>query len=141
MIKTIFLSLIITMIIGSCNTEKKSPIEGSWKLVYSKNASGLTFPADIQGGQIKTWSNGYYTFVGESVQDTLKHDKYGAGTYKLDGDRCEITRLYHYNPAMIGKNGRWLIEIRNDTLIQKSEPNENWELPETFSTEMYVRLK
>ena len=37
--RVIFLSLIILLIIGSCIQEKKSPIEGAWKLVYLKNRS------------------------------------------------------------------------------------------------------
>ena len=34
--RTIFLSLIIALIIGSCAKEKKAPLEGAWKMVYAK---------------------------------------------------------------------------------------------------------
>jgi hypothetical protein len=140
--KTIFLSLIIVMIIGSCTQEKKSPIEGTWQLVYYKPASiDKTFPAEIKGGQIKTWSNGYFTFVGHFEVDTIITDNYGAGTYKFEGNRCEVVRLYHSNKSLVGQTNRWLIEIRNDTLIQKQPADENWNLPEKFGTEIYVRVK
>lgn len=139
--KFILLSLVLALMTGSCTREKKSPIEGAWKLVYSKNAYGITFPIDIQGGQIKTWSNGYYTFVGQYIQDSVPRDKFGAGTYKIDGNRCETTRLYHNIKSNVGKTSRMLIEIRNDTLFQKDPADENWELPQNFGTEIYVRLK
>jgi hypothetical protein len=139
--KIIFLSLIIALIIGSCTQEKKSPIEGNWQMVYAKYANGLTFPADVKGGQIKIWSNGYFAFIGHLEWDTIKYDNYGAGTYKFEGNRCEVTRLYHSDKSLVGQTNRWLIEIRNDTLIQKQPANENWELQEKFGTEIYVRLK
>lgn len=140
--KAIFLSLIIAMIIGSCTQGKKSPIEGTWKLVYYKPAStDKTFPANFKGGQIKTWSNGYFTFVGHYELDTLIVDNYGAGTYKFEGNRCEVMRLYHSNKSLVGTTNRWLIEIRNDTLIQKQPADENWNLVEKFGTEIYVRVK
>jgi hypothetical protein len=140
--RTIFLSLIITLIIGSCTQEKKSPIEGTWELVYANFPSiHKTFPAEVNGGQIKTWSDGYFTFVGHFEADTVIGDNYGAGTYKYEGNRCEVMRLYHSNKSLVGKTNRWLIEIRNDTLIQKQPADENWNLSEGFGTEIYVRVK
>jgi hypothetical protein len=140
--RTVFLSLIIALITGSCTQEKKSPIEGNWQLVYAKfTSTDKTFPAEVKGGQIKTWANGYFTFVGHFEVDTIIADNYGAGTYKFEGNRCEAMRLYHSSKSMVGKTGRWLIEIKNDTLIQKQPADENWNLPEKFGTEIYVRLK
>jgi hypothetical protein len=92
--KTIFVFLIITMIIGGWKREKKLHIEGVWKLIYSSSFNG---DPTIKTSQIKTWLNGYYTFVGQYEKGNTPFEyKYGAGTYKLEGNRCEYTRIYHW---------------------------------------------
>lgn len=140
--KIIFLSLIISLVVGGCVQEKKSPIEGAWQMVYESNPSGTeTFPAQIKGGQIKTWNDGHYTYVGQYELDTMVIDNYGAGTYKLEGGGFETKRIYARTKDQIGTSGRILWEIRNDTLIQRQPADENWKLPEKFTTEKYVRLK
>jgi hypothetical protein len=64
--RVIFLSLVIALIIGSCTQEKKSPIVGAWQLVYAKNRSmEETFPAQVSGEEIKTFTKGHFTFVGQ----------------------------------------------------------------------------
>jgi len=140
--RAIFLSLIIALIIGGCSQEKKSPIEGAWQMVYASwSTRDVTFPAQVKGGQIKTWNDGYYTFVGHMELDTLVMDNYGAGTYKLDGGGFQTKRIYARTKSNIGTSERFLWEIRNDTLIQRQPADENWKLPEKFTTEKYVRLK
>jgi hypothetical protein len=140
--KTILLSLIFALIIGGCIKEKKSPIEGAWQMVYASWSSrDVTFPAQVKGGQIKTWNDGYYTFVGHLELDTLAMDNYGAGTYKLDGGGFQTKRLYARTKTNINTSERFLWEIRNDTLIQRQPADENWKLPEKFTTEKYIRLK
>jgi len=134
--KVFFVSMIAALIIGSCTQEKKSPIEGTWMMVYSSMGGNV---------RIKTWSKEYYTFVGysEQIRDSLiiRNDKFGAGTYTLNGNRCEQTTLYHNNTSKIGTKIKVLTEIRNDTLIQIYPADENWKLPRFYDTEKYVRLK
>jgi len=140
--RTIFLSLIISLIIGGCVQEKRTPIEGAWQMVYASYLSRTeTFPAQIKGGQIKTWNDGHYTFVGHFELDTMAMDNYGAGTYKLEGGGFETKRIYARTKDRIGTSERFLWEIRNDTLIQRQPADENWKLPEKFTTEKYIRLK
>ncbi len=72
--------------------------------------------------------------------DTVKssQDKFGAGTYTLNGNRCEQTTLYHNNKSKIGTKIKVLTEIRNDTLIQIYPADENWKLPNfTIPKNMY----
>ena len=141
--RVIFLSLIIAMIIGSCKQEKKSPIEGAWKLVYAKNRSmEETFPAQISGEQIKMFIKGHLTWVGQFKlpTDTAILYDYGLGTYTLNGNKFEEIVKFHYVKGAIGMSIRMLMEVRNDTLVQKYSTDENWELPEKYDTEIYVRL-
>jgi hypothetical protein len=140
--KIIFLSLIFLLIIVSCSQEKKSPIEGAWQMIYGNWQSvDTTFPAQIKGSQIKILSKEYFAFVGHFELDTIISENYGGGTYKLEGDRFEEGVIYHASKASIGKKVKLLVEIRNDTLIQRWPADENWKLAEKYSTEKYVRLK
>ncbi len=135
--RTTLIYLTIALIIGSCTQEKKYPIEGTWNLVYSSRHDNMT--------QIKTWSHEYYTFVGctdtMGATNNFSLDNFGAGTYKLDGNRCEQTTIFHNNKSRIGTKRRVLIELVNDTIIQKDPVDEKWELPQIYNIEKYVRLK
>ena len=141
--KTIFLSLIIAMIIGSCTQEKKSPIEGAWQLVYLKNRSmEETFPAQISGDQVKMFINGHLTWVGQFKlpTDTSFQYDYGFGTYTLDGNKFIENTTIHAQKSAIGSK-KMIMEIRNDTLIQMYPTDENFNLAEKINIMKYVRLK
>jgi len=140
--KTIFLGLIISLIISCTTQERKSSIEGAWQLVYGK-WTGLkgTFPGQIPGSDIKMWSKEHFTFVGQFKLDTALLDNYGGGTYTLDGNRYQENVIYHANKPSVGSKPKMLLEIRNDSLIQKYPTNENWELVGEYSIEIYKRLK
>lgn len=83
--KILFLSLIISLIIGSCaQQEKKSPIEGTWKMVYGDWSSYNikdTYPAQVKGGQIKLYTKSYFSYVGEFKLDNTESMNTGCGTY------------------------------------------------------------
>jgi len=133
------------MIIGSYAQEKKSQVEGTWKLVSAKwtiRGQAFTFPDQISGEQIKMFTKGHVTFVGQYKlpTDTLFRPKYAWGTYTLNGNKFEENVKFHYAKAAIGKVYYMLTEIRNDSLIQKFFTDKNWKLPENYDTEIYVRL-
>lgn len=141
--KIIFLSLIIAMIIGSCSQEKKSPIEGAWQLVYAKVISmEETFPAQISGDQIKTFTKGHLTWVGQFKlpTDTMLQYDYGWGTYNLDGNKFIESVKLHADKSSVGKTKKMIMEIRNDTLIQRWPTDENYNLLEKYNTYKYIRL-
>jgi hypothetical protein len=143
--KVIFLSLAIALIIERCGQEKKSPIEGAWKLVYAEwivNNQTFTFPDQISGEQIKMVTKKHMIFIGQTKlpTDTVFQPKYGWATYTLNGNKFEEIVNFHYSKGAIGRSLRMLMEVRNDTCIQKFFTNENWELPDKYNTEIYVRL-
>jgi hypothetical protein len=140
--KFIFLGLIILLTIGSYTQEKKSPIEGAWQMVYGTFAnSPFTFPAQVKGSQMKMWSSGYFSVVGHYEMGTIVSENYVGGKYKLDGNKYEEELVYFPEKSSIGQKVRLLLEIRNDTLIQKWPADENWKLAEQYRIEKYVRLK
>ena len=141
--KTIFLSLIVAMIIGSCTQEKKSSIEGAWQLVYAKNRTmEETFPAQISGEQVKMFINGHITWVGQfklPTDTSLIYD-YGLGTYTLDGNKFTENVTIHGQKSAVGSK-KMIMEIRNDTLIQLYPTDENFNIEEKHHIMKYVRLK
>jgi hypothetical protein len=139
---TIITILIILFIAGSCGPKEKPPVEGTWKLVYGKwIGHNETFPDQVEGGSIKFWSKDHFAFAGQLVLDTLVINSLGGGTYKLVGDRYEEQVLYSSVETSIGVMHRIFLEIRNDTLTQKWPADGNWELPEEYNFEKYVRVK
>ena len=139
--KKIFpLSLLIVLIIGSCAQEKKSPIEGAWNMVYGNWYSfDETYPADIGGGQIKIFSDNYFSHTGQFKMDTIL-DNHGCGSYTLDGNKFEEKIIYRYQGTDQGKMKKLLLDVQNDTLILRWPVDENWELADKFNIEKYVRL-
>lgn len=140
--KIIFLSLVIALIIGSCTQETRTPIEGAWQMVYATSGEN-TFPNDITGSGIKVWTQDCVAFVGKFQIDTVMLDHFGWGKYRcIEGNKYEEDIVLHnIAPQNEGKTVRLLIDIRNDTLIQRYPADENWNLPENHQTNKYVRVK
>ena len=142
--KVIFLSLAISLIIGSCAQEEKSPIEGAWQLVYGNWGSMEdTYPGQITGSGIKMWTNDCFAFAGKFQLDTVIVNNFGWGKYKfIEGNKYEENiMLHHTSPSLEGQTLRMLMEVRNDTLIQSWSADENWNLKENYSIEKYARVK
>ena len=145
--KVIFLSLIFLFIIGSCTQQEvKSPIEGAWQLVSWKNMAGDTlvqeFPTEYSGSDIAIFSETHVLSVGRFKKDTTFIDNYVGAKYTLNGNHFEETLLYFPNIDMVGKIGKQILEIRNDTLIKTYPCDDNWEIVRSnYNIEKYVRLK
>jgi len=142
--KLIFSGLILALFILSC-TKKESafPLEGTWQMVYGdwQASDGSTFPAQIKGSQIKTWTKFNFTFVGQLVKDGISDNAYGAGDYMLDGSNYTEKLIYHYQKAYLeGGDVRLLVEFNKDTLIQRWPVDKNWKLPKKHCTEKYLRM-
>jgi glutamine amidotransferase-like uncharacterized protein len=147
--RTIFPCLIITLIIGSCTQEKKSPIEGAWQLVQVSQKSGdkttVAFPGIMVGGAMKMWTKEHFVFAG-TLKSTLKEDTatytlFGGGTYKLDGNKYEENMIFNIYKSSVNKKFKSLLEIRNDTLFIINGTDDNWNLPERYTIEKHVRIK
>ena len=63
---------------------------------------------------------------------------YGWGTYTLSGNKFEDHNVLHAEESYQGMTSRILMEISNDTLIQRWPVDENWNLPEQYNVEKYV---
>jgi len=138
--------IMIVMLIGSCAVEEvdeKSPLEGAWELVYAYFRSyDLTFPSQVQGGGTKLWTKEHFAFVSRYIlDDEDTTDAYGWGTYEINGDRYKEHIELHSADGYHGTTARILLEIRNDTLIQKYPVDENWMLPEEYNLEKWIRLE
>ena len=140
--KSIFFGLIALIATVSCISGKKSPLEGTWRMVNivpHQNAD-TSFQAFSKNGQIKTFSKEYFTFVGHTEVDTSIYEGYGAGTYKLNGNKYVEHILYHDTKSLIGTKYKALDEIRNDTLFHTQPLDDNWKPVKGTVTEKYVRL-
>jgi hypothetical protein len=156
--KVVFISLVIVILVEGCAQEKKSPVEGIWKLIYGywyhNDTLTYEFPGDMDIYHIKIFSGKNFTFVGHLrlltllqsgsavmfSKDTLTHDNYGGGTFSLKGDRYE-ENVQFTGKAIVGRKVKMILEVKNDTLIQKWPADEKWKLAEKYSMEKYVRLK
>ncbi len=145
---TLFLIVTLFLFVG-CTTKKKESIEGVWQMVSAKWIDDSGFltddttvylvPRDIQGSQIKAWLDGYVIMAGGFSNDL---PSYEAATYKLNGNKYEETIIYHDWTAPPGTVVNMILEIVNDTLIQKFPADENWDLNEKdYMWEKYVRIK
>ena len=138
----IFLGLIVLLTIGTYAQGKKSPIEGTWKMVYAKWESMETsYPAQIKGSDIKIWGKNYFISVGRLEVDTLVFNAYVGGKYTLDGNKYVEDIMYHALKESVGEKIRMLLEIKNDTLSYKWPADENWKLAEKYSVEKFVRAE
>ena len=142
---SIFLCLMMSLIIGSCAQQKRSPVEGAWKLVYSQSVKGdsllFKFPGNLTISDIKMWSKGYVLYVGRYKRDTTFMDGYGGGPYKLEGNRYEENIQYFSIQSYVGTTVKMLLEIRNDTLIQTWPLRDNGQIDKSnFRQEKYIRL-
>jgi hypothetical protein len=145
--KITLLYVVIALIIGSCAREKQSPLEGIWKLTYGKwynwrpgDTLTYQFPGNMDIYHLKIFTNEKITYVGHYSLDSLTHDNYGGGIFTLEGDRYEENLLYA-GKAIFSRKTKILMEINNDTIIQKWPVDENWKLVDKYNIERYTKLK
>jgi hypothetical protein len=131
--------IVILFLSGSCAQEQLS-VEGAWRWVKADYSLDLeTSPVDNEGSITKFWTKGHFSFIGQLKSDNFAEDRFGWGTYELDGNRYIEHIEFHYQDAYQGQSVRMILEIRNDTLVQKWPVDGNWALPEKYNTEYYIR--
>lgn len=134
---------IFALLLSGCKEEKRLAIEGSWRMVYGDwmASDSTTYPAQITGSQIKTWTKEYFTFVGEFKRGERDVEAaYGGGTYTLIGKHYTENAVYQYTKAYLNNEVRIVLEIKGDTLIQRWPATTDWKLPKRHCMEKYVRL-
>jgi hypothetical protein len=145
--KKLMITGIVILILSGCSTQqKKSPLEGAWRLVHEYQKSGdkvvAEFPVNITGAEMKVWTEKNFMFVGQFKQDTIITDNYGGGTYKMDGNNYEETIEFHSYPSFLGKTMKILIEIKGDTITQTFPLDENGKVIESeYYIEKWARIK
>jgi hypothetical protein len=139
------LCLFIPFILGSCNREKFSPMEGAWKLAYEyevvDHQSTLVYPNDSRGSEIKMWSGDRWALVGVFIQDSTVTDNFGGGTFTLDGTFYREIVEYHSAAEYLGQTVQLFLEINGDTLTQIWPVDNNGKPEEDhYSMEKWVRF-
>ena len=146
--KITFLSLVISLIIGSCAKQESKFPQGAWKNVLSQmiktDSSGKVTSVDYPVVFTKMWSEKNFSFIGQYKQDTIMRDFYGGGTYELKGNRYDEFEIYHFSKpgSVLNIHNKMLLELRNDTLIQSYPVDDNGQgIKKNYYVEKYIRLK
>ena len=145
--KNMLLVLVLPLIMGSCTREKKSPLEGEWRLAYEYEISGgistVIYPGTSIGTEIKIWSGDYWMLLGRFEQDSGFTQNYGGGTYRLNGNRYEEIVQFHSAPEYLDQTVKLLVEIKKDTIIQTWPVDDNGEIITSgvFYKEKWARIK
>jgi hypothetical protein len=141
----IFLNLIISLIIGSCAQEKRSPIEGSWKLISGKlttSRSVMIYPLSEHGNHLKMIGDGYFTTIWQDTyidKSVWMSSGFNGGTYTFENGVYTETISHFADTTFIGYKTAYKAEIKNDTLTI-SFPTDK-EVSEHTSVEKWKRLK
>jgi hypothetical protein len=145
--KSLYLSLVFTIITGCSTQEKKLSIEGAWQLIQTQSVTNgkteTTYPGLLVGKEFKTWSEKNFMFVGRWTENSVVTDNYGFGTYSLDGTNYEETILYHFNKPYEGQTIKMKLELKNDTIFQTYHRLDTAGNPDEkiYSVEKYIRLQ
>lgn len=135
--------LFALLVVGCKQKEPAFPLEGTWQMVYGdwQATDHSTYPAQIKGSQIKTWTKFNFTFVGQFINNGIADNAYGAGDYILDGNRYTEKLIYHYQKFYLeGGDVRMFLEFKKDTMIQRWPVDKNWNLPKKHNMEKYIRI-
>ncbi|WP_321517109.1 hypothetical protein [uncultured Bacteroides sp.] len=144
----VFFVFMLLLIFSGCNLYKKNYPIGAWQLVYAKQMAGdsvvAQFPGTINGSQIKIWSEKNFFFVGKKkvAPDTVFHDTYGGGTYKLVDNKYQENIEYHFNKLAEHQIFNMILEVKNDTLIQTWPVDQHGDIVRAnYYIEKYIRIK
>ncbi len=144
--KTVLFMLALSIGLVAWSQEKKSPIDGVYKLAFEYEVKGdnstLIYPDENQGSELKIWSEGTFTLVGVFVQGSNYTDNFGAGTFTLEGNRYEETVLFHSAPQYMGQIVNLRLEMEGDTITQWWPVDKNAEpIKSHYYIEKWVRLQ
>ncbi|MCE5346209.1 MAG: hypothetical protein LLG13_07985 [Bacteroidales bacterium] len=144
--RVILLGIFIALVTASCAKKENNNPKGAWQMVAMQridNGKATNYFSDrYHIYQIKMWSDKYFSFIGTYKVDTVIVDRYGAGTYSLEGNRYQEDVMYHFDKAYKGQKVNMLLEIRNDTLCQIFPIDESGNpIKKQYYIEKYMRLK
>ena len=123
----------------------KLPGRGAWFItnhLQKDTVIGRYMGKNVNGSQIKVWSDEHFVFAGRFKVNDRQIDNFGGGTYTLEGSQYIETIDYHTNKQWLGTHPKMLIEIKGDTLMQTWPVNDMWHVDKSnYTIEKYVRLK
>lgn len=115
----ILLALVFTLF--SFKSDKLK-LNGTWKLVsqeYVRNGNHqMVIQDQLNGEQLKTWSDKYFMFVGKYVNGMQLQQSFGGGTYNLSGNVYSEDIQYHSSASLRGRTMTLYLELKGDTLLQ-----------------------
>ncbi|WP_289662288.1 hypothetical protein [Flavobacterium panacagri] len=121
--KKAILILIITL--TSCNSEKKNPIEGTWRLISAetteKDSTFSTFNKNAK--MIKIINDSHFAFLNHDLKNgkdsTTALYFAGGGKYTLKDSIYTENLEYFNNRNWENNKFEFVVKVQNDTLIQK----------------------
>ncbi len=100
----------------------KFKLNGTWKLVsqeYVRNGNHqMVIQDQLNGEQLKTWSDKYFMFVGKYVNGMQLQQSFGGGTYNLSGNVYTEDIEFHSTASLRGRTMMLHLELKGDTLLQ-----------------------
>lgn len=144
--KLVLFAAFCLLVLAGCKQAPVNPVAGAWNLIYAKTVSNDTvtdsYPGMHQGSQVKMWCNNYWMFIGVNKSDTTVIDKFGGGSYTLDGVVYKETIVYHYMKSYVGQTLGMRIVVENDTLMQVWPADDQGNVDKSnYFSEKYVRIK
>jgi len=144
--KLVLFAAFCLLVLAGCKQAPVNPVAGAWNLIYAKTVSNDTvidsYPEMHQGSQVKMWCNNYWMFIGVNKNDTTVIDKFGGGSYTLDGVVYKETIAYHYTKSYVGQTLGMRIVVENDTLMQVWPADDQGNVDKSnYFSEKYVRIK
>lgn len=140
---------ILVLIIGltSCNSEKKNPIEGTWRLISAetteKDSTFSTFNSKTK--MIKIINDTHFAFLNHDLKNgkdsTTALYFAGGGKYTLKDSIYTENLEYFNNRDWENSKFEFVVKVQNDTLIQKGVEKVEKIGVDRVIIEKYVREK
>lgn len=117
--------LVIIITMSSCNSEKKNPIEGTWRLISAetteKDSTFSTFNKNTK--MIKIINDTHFAFLNHDLKNgkdsTTGLFFGGGGKYTLKDSIYTENLEYFNNRDWENNKFEFVVKVQNDTLIQK----------------------
>jgi len=137
--KTYYFLLAILLLLLSCETEKKNPVEGTWELISANwiFADTTQFPNSEYDREVKIIGGKHFLFI---RQDTTKNDLFfsGGGTYSFDENKYSETLEFTSWVGDIGSTVTYECQFEGDMWIvtgpikMEGEERPLWQLHEEW---------
>jgi len=123
--KKVISILILIITTTSCNSEKKNPIEGTWRLISAetteKDSTFSTFNKNAK--MIKIINETHFAFLNHDLKNgkdsTTALYFAGGGKYTLKDSIYTENLEYFNNRNWENNKFEFVVKVQNDTLIQK----------------------